>query len=275
MRPARRAFLAQALRRLASSGSCVTSARSATSHAVGGACRLPRPRTRTAALAQGPAARACLAAPGRRRRPAASTGCRQQAGQLSGSTKSSTSAPGSPGWMSAMRSASAAPWPGPACGPSACTWRLMLDSATWSRSTSTRRPRRSAPAPRRPRTPRRPADHGHAQRAQARVAGIAVQAPQAAEAALEVGCGNSVTPPLQRHTCSAAPAWRRPRCRHGQQAAQASVDRPDSPWPTVQPMAVTPPTPISTAPTRWLAVSSVCRQSLPSGTRRATGPRRH
>ena len=37
----------------------------------------------------------------------------------------------------------------------------------------------------------------------------------------------------------------------------ASVDRPLSPWPMVQPMAVTPPTPMSTAPTRWLAVSSV------------------
>ena len=36
-----------------------------------------------------------------------------------------------------------------------------------------------------------------------------------------------------------------------------SVDRPDRPWPTVQPKAVTPPMPISTAPTTWLAVSSV------------------
>ena len=35
------------------------------------------------------------------------------------------------------------------------------------------------------------------------------------------------------------------------------VDNPDSPCPTVQPNAVTPPTPISTAPTTWLAVSSV------------------
>jgi hypothetical protein len=35
---------------------------------------------------------------------------------------------------------------------------------------------------------------------------------------------------------------------------------PDRPCPTVQPMAQTPPTPISVAPTRWLAVSSASRK---------------
>jgi hypothetical protein len=36
----------------------------------------------------------------------------------------------------------------------------------------------------------------------------------------------------------------------------ASVLTPDKPWPMVQPIAVTPPTPIRNAPPRWLAVSS-------------------
>ena len=37
----------------------------------------------------------------------------------------------------------------------------------------------------------------------------------------------------------------------------ASVDTPESPWPIVQPSAVTPPKPISMPPTTWLARSSV------------------
>ena len=36
----------------------------------------------------------------------------------------------------------------------------------------------------------------------------------------------------------------------------ARVEKPVIPWPTVQPMATTPPKPISAAPIRWLAVSS-------------------
>jgi hypothetical protein len=44
----------------------------------------------------------------------------------------------------------------------------------------------------------------------------------------------------------------------------ASVDSPDRPWPTVQPSAVTPPKPISTAPTSWLR-RSPSRRSPPSG----------
>ena len=36
----------------------------------------------------------------------------------------------------------------------------------------------------------------------------------------------------------------------------ASVEIPVSPWPIVQPSAVTPPKPIRTPPTMWLATSS-------------------
>jgi hypothetical protein len=47
-----------------------------------------------------------------------------------------------------------------------------------------------------------------------------------------------------------------------------SVEMPLSPCPTVQPMAVTPPTPMSTPPTRWLATSSV----LPKPSQRKLRP---
>ncbi|MCY1384449.1 hypothetical protein D9M69_727060 [compost metagenome] len=38
------------------------------------------------------------------------------------------------------------------------------------------------------------------------------------------------------------------------------VDRPERPWPTVQPSAVTPPTPMQKAPPRCRAVSCVLRK---------------
>ena len=50
----------------------------------------------------------------------------------------------------------------------------------------------------------------------------------------------------------------------------ASVEMPVSPCPTVHPSAVTPPTPISTAPTRWLAVSSVFEKPSQRKLRRAS-----
>ena len=37
----------------------------------------------------------------------------------------------------------------------------------------------------------------------------------------------------------------------------ARVDTPDRPWPIVQPIAVTPPKPISTAPMSWVRRSSI------------------
>ena len=52
----------------------------------------------------------------------------------------------------------------------------------------------------------------------------------------------------------------------------ASVLTPLKPWPMVQPSAVTPPAPISAAPTMWLAVSSAPakpsqrKRPLPSAT---------
>ena len=72
---------------------------------------------------------------------------------------------------------------------SAWTWRLMFDSATWSRSirVSAATPLRASASAAHEPTPPMP-DDGHARGADARVRGIAVQAAQAAEAALEVGC---------------------------------------------------------------------------------------
>ena len=67
-----------------------------------------------------------------------STGPGSSAGQLSGCTKTSTALTAHPGWMSATRSARACVLAWPSVRPSACTWRLMFDSATWSRSNSTR-----------------------------------------------------------------------------------------------------------------------------------------
>ena len=76
-------------------------------------------------------------APGRRRRSRASTGAGSSAGQLPASTNSSTAvhhaARMDVGDALAQR---LRPWPCRACAPSACTWRLMFDSATWSRSIS-------------------------------------------------------------------------------------------------------------------------------------------
>ena len=85
------------------------------------------------------------------------------------------------------RRASACALAMPSVEPSACTWRLMFDSATWSRSISTSA-RDSTARQRldRPRADAAESDDRDARGAQSRVGGIAVEAAQAAEAALEV-----------------------------------------------------------------------------------------
>src|SRR5690606_20814041 len=90
----------------------------------------------------------------------------------------------------------------------------------------------------------------------------AVEPPQPAEAALERG-GIRKTQPAR----SSNHIWKRkPSTAPAMMPATAmalvrlGVDSPDRPWPTVQPSAVTPPTPMQTAPTRCSAVSCVSRK---------------
>ena len=87
-----------------------------------------------------------------------------------------------------MRSASARTLAMPSVEPSACTWRLMFDSATWSRSISISpaTPQRASASTAHDPTPPRPTTATRAC-AQPRVPRVAVQPAQAAEAALEIG----------------------------------------------------------------------------------------
>ena len=118
----------------------------------------------------------------------ASTPAGSSAGQLSGSTNSSTACTTQPGWICAMRSRMASTLAWPSVLASAWTWRLMLDSATWSRSISVS----SADAAARqrlggPGADAADADHRHVRGADGRGAVHAVEALEAAEAALQVG----------------------------------------------------------------------------------------
>jgi hypothetical protein len=126
-------------RRLASSGSCVASERSATSTRC--AWRLPpaaptqtsgRPSRRLQAAIAALAwtwSQASIKTIHRRGQERGPVG---RADEVFHTPNTSH-----PGWMAAMRSRSACTLAWPSVCSSACTWRLMLDSATWSRSKST------------------------------------------------------------------------------------------------------------------------------------------
>ena len=125
-------------RNAASNGSCVASARSSTSTRVRRvACRPRRRRRRRPRVRAGPR-RPALAwrAPDRRRRSAHRPVVAAAPASCPGRRIPRSRAPRSPDGCRPRVRPAPAPWPGPACAPRACTWRLMLDSATWSRSIS-------------------------------------------------------------------------------------------------------------------------------------------
>jgi hypothetical protein len=126
----------------------------------------------------------------------------KQAGQLSASTNSSMPVHhASRGGSAQCAHAWPAPWPGPPWLSVACTWRLMLDSATWSMSIRVRRPtplRASASAAQEP-TPPTPTTTTWAWRMRAR-GRHAVQALQATEAPVQIGIGRGVRGPSPSST---------------------------------------------------------------------------
>ena len=83
--------------------------------------------------------------------------------------------------------------------------------------------------------------------------GVSQETAQPAEAALKVS--GQISHRLQHQSRMMSHIWKRkPPSAPNTMPATAirlvrlSVDMPDNPWPTVQPIAVTPPMPISTAP---------------------------